>query len=92
MGVFSVTTQIAARRYSLEELDALRECIREKHTSYAYPFICPMDSEGNYLRINTSPSREVVEDYLRTDMMAGISASDYETESASLLRVGLVAD
>ena len=88
-----MTTQIAARRYSLEELDALRECIKEKHTSYAYAVFCPMDSgEKKQRRIVARPSREAIEGYLRTDMMAGISASDYETESASLLRVGLVAD
>lgn len=60
------TTQIAARRHAPAEVDALRREIKAKLLKHL------LHDPGGY------PSSEVIEDCVRTAMMAGITAEEYE--------------
>ena len=73
------TVQTAARRYTLAEVEALREAIRKRH---AFPVI-EKHRIGMSCEVKTvtkPPDDAFVEDHVRTAMMAGIDASEYGDE------------
>lgn len=71
------------RKYTLAEIDALREAVHRSMITAGEP-VYHRSETGAILQISTTqiqPSAADVEDRLRTVMMAGLTAEDYSKDN-----------
>ena len=75
-------TIVAARRYTLAEVDALRAAVRKRLTVLTPVSLGTSDpSAPNAIGYTSqAPDMLIVEEHVRTAMMAGIAAEEYAEE------------